>query len=125
MSQRIPVSTPDAPAPGGAYNQVIVAGDLVFTAGFGPVDPQTGTTPDGIEAQTAQVLQNLAAALTAAGSGLDALVKTTVHLASLDDFAQFDKTYRATLPEPFPVRTTVGSVLNNILVEVDAVALRG
>lgn len=102
----------------------MIAGDFVYTAGFGPQDPATGELPEGIEAQTVQVLKNVAAALEAAGSGLDRLVKATVHLATLEDFAAFDAAYRSVVPEPRPVRTTVGSQLAGILVEVDVVALR-
>lgn len=125
MTDREPVSTDNAPRPGGGYSQAMIAGDFVYTAGFGPQDPSTGDVPDGIAAQTVQVLRNVEAALVAAGSGLDRLVKTTVHLADLADFAEFDSAYRSVIPEPRPVRTTVGSRLANILVEIDVVALRG
>lgn len=125
MTDREPVSTDNAPRPGGGYSQAMIAGDFVYTAGFGPQDPSTGDVPDGIAAQTVQVLRNVEAALVAAGSGLDRLVKTTVHLADLGDFAEFDTAYRSVIPEPRPVRTTVGSRLANILVEIDVVALRG
>lgn len=125
MTDREPVSTDNAPRPGGGYSQAMIAGDFVYTAGFGPQDPATGDVPDGIAAQTVQVLRNVEAALVAAGSGLDRLVKTTVHLADLTDFGEFDSAYRSVLPEPRPVRTTVGSRLANILVEIDVVALRG
>ena len=124
MTDRQPVSTAAAPAPGGGYSQAMIAGEFVFTAGFGPQDPRTGAVPEGIAAQTEQVLANVAAALDAAGSGLDRLVKATVHLASLDDFPAFDAAYRSLVPEPRPVRTTVGSQLAGILVEIDVVALR-
>lgn len=124
MTERQPVFTPDAPNPVGAYSQAMVVGDLVFTSGFGPQDPATGQVPDGIAAQTAQVLKNVEAAVVAAGSGMDRLVKTTVHLARLADWAEFDRVYRDLVPEPRPVRTTVGSELANILVEIDVVAVR-
>lgn len=124
MTECQPVFTPDAPNPAGAYSQAMVVGDLVFTSGFGPQDPATGQVPDGIAAQTAQVLKNVEAAVVAAGSGMDRLVKTTVHLATLADWAEFDRVYRDLVPEPRPVRTTVGSELANILVEIDVVAVR-
>jgi enamine deaminase RidA (YjgF/YER057c/UK114 family) len=98
---------------------------LVFTAGFGPRDPDTGTLPEGIEAQTVATLANVERALSAAGVDLSHVVKTTVHLADLErDFAAFDAAYRQTMPEPYPVRTTVGSQLLGILVEIDVVAER-
>jgi len=124
MTERIAVTTTDAPQPAGAYHQAMIAGDLVFTSGFGPQDPSTGELPDGIAAQTVQVLRNVEAALQAAGSGLDKIVKTTVHLASLDDWPAFDQVWGDVLPDPLPARTTVGSELAGILVEVDVVALR-
>jgi 2-iminobutanoate/2-iminopropanoate deaminase len=125
MTELRPVFTSDAPQPAGGYSQAMIAGDFVYTAGFGPHDPATGQLPAGIAAQTTQALKNVEAALKAAGSGLDRLVKSTVHLATLDDFPAFDAAYCAALPGPFPVRTTVGSQLAGILVEIDVVALRG
>lgn len=125
MIERRAIGTTEAPPPAGAYSQAMVAGDLVFTSGFGPQDPATGELPDGIEAQTHQVLRNVEAALVAAGSGLEHCVKATVHLATLEDWPAFDAVWRSVLPEPLPARTTVGSELAGILVEVDVVALRG
>lgn len=124
MTELQPISSPDAPKPGGNYSQAMIVGDLVYTAGFGPHDPETGEIPEGIAAQTRQALRNVEAVLKAAGSGLDRLVKSTVHLSTLDDFPAFDEAYRATLPGPLPVRTTVGSELAGILVEIDVVAAR-
>jgi 2-iminobutanoate/2-iminopropanoate deaminase len=125
MSREI-VFTTQAPAPGGAYSQAVVVGSLVFTAGVGPLDPQTKkVVGETIEQQTEQVIRNLEAILQAAGSGLHRLVKATVHLANLSrDFAGFNETYARLIPEPRPVRTTVGSTLSGILVEMDVVAER-
>lgn len=119
-----PVRTSEAPAPGGAYSQGMRVGRLVFTAGLGPQDPVTGqVVGTTIEEQTEQVLKNLQAVLRAAGSGLDRVVKMTVHLQHLErDFAGFNATYARLVPDPKPVRTTVGSQLLGILVEIDAVA---
>ncbi|WP_150461034.1 RidA family protein [Nesterenkonia ebinurensis] len=115
----------ELPAPAGPYSQVVEAGDFVFTAGFGPQDPKTGEVSEGIEAQTTQVLNNLETALAAVGLTFADVVKTTVHLERLDrDFQGFNKVYGERFPKPFPVRTTVGSTLANILVEIDAVAMR-
>jgi 2-iminobutanoate/2-iminopropanoate deaminase len=114
------------PAPGGAYSHVTVAGSLVLTAGFGPQDPATGVVPEGIEAQTEATLRNVEKALAGAGLGLADVLKTTVHLAHLErDFKAFDATYRQIMPSPYPVRTTVGSQLLGILVEIDVVADAG
>lgn len=120
------VTSPDLPVPAGAYSHVVEMNGIVFTAGFGPQDPTTGTVPEGVSAQTDQVLSNLERALDTVGLTLDDVVKTTVHLQHLDrDTAEFNNAYRARFSEPYPVRTTVGSNLANILVEIDAVAIRG
>lgn len=124
MSTRQEIRTTDAPAPGGSYSQGIAAGNLVFTAGMVPVDPATGKVAgDDVAAQTHQVMKNLAAVLAARGLGFADVVKATVHLQDLRrDFRTFDEVYRSYLSEPYPVRTTVGSTLNNVLVEIDVVA---
>ncbi len=118
------ISTPDAPRPAGAYSQAIRLGDLVWTAGFGPQDPRTGEVPESVADQTRQVLRNVEATLAAAGLGLRDVVKTTVHLADLADWAEFDAAYGEFFPDPQPARTTVGSVLAGIKVEIDVVAGR-
>lgn len=117
--------SPDLPEPAGPYSHVAEVGGMVFTAGFGPKNPATGETPDGIAAQTAQVLENVKNALAAAEATLDDVVKVTVHLQNLlEDFAAFNEVYARYFPEPYPVRTTVGSQLFNILVEIDVVAMK-
>jgi 2-iminobutanoate/2-iminopropanoate deaminase len=115
------------PAPGGAYSHVTRTPEgLALTAGFGPHDPQTGALPDGIEAQTEATLANVARALGAVDLDLSNVVKATVHLAELQrDFSGFDAAYRRVMPTPYPVRTTVGSQLLGILVEIDVVASAG
>ena len=96
---------------------------MVWTAGFGPEHPRSGAVPDGVGAQTEQVIDNLEAALRVVGLGLGDVVKVTVHLQHLQrDFAAFNEVYARRFPEPFPVRTTVGSDLLDILVEIDVVA---
>lgn len=117
------VRTEHAPVPAGAYSQGIVTGDLLYTAGFGPQDPSTGEIAEGVAEQTAQVLANVRAVLAERGLDLDDVIKTTVHLEHLKrDFAAFNETYRSFFTPPFPARTTVGSELMNILVEIDVVA---
>lgn len=115
-----------APPPGGSYSQAIATDQLLFTAGMGPVDPQTGQVVGvTIEEQTAQVLDNLEAILAADGLGFADVVKVTTHLQELHrDFAGYDSVYRERMVEPYPVRTTVGSQLMDILVEIDVVAVR-
>jgi 2-iminobutanoate/2-iminopropanoate deaminase len=117
--------SPDLPKPAGPYSHVAEVNGLLFTAGFGPQNPATGEIPDGITAQTEQVLENVKNALAAAGATLADVVKVTVHLQNLlDDFAAFNEVYARYLPDPYPVRTTVGSQLFNILVEIDVVAVK-
>lgn len=113
----------DAPRPAGPYSHVAVAGNLVFTAGFGPQDPATGAIPEGIEAQTAAVLDNVSRALSRAGSSLAQCLKVTTHLADLADFEAYNEVYGRYFTAPYPVRTTVGSTLMGILVEIDVVAV--
>ncbi|MEU7376029.1 Rid family hydrolase [Streptomyces albidoflavus] len=118
------VRTTGAPRPAGAYSQGVVAGGFLFTAGFGPQDPDTGAVPDGVAAQTRQVLRNVGAVLAEHGLSLKDAVKVTAHLQHLNrDFAAYDAAYQEFFEEPCPVRTTVGSELMDILVEIDVVAL--
>jgi len=117
------VQTDNAPRPAGAYSQGIVANGFLYTAGFGPQDPATGELADTVEEQTAQVMRNVAAVLAEHGLDFSDVVKATVHLQHLDrDFPGFNAAYESFLTPPFPVRTTVGSNLANILVEIDVVA---
>ena len=122
---KIAITSDDLPKPAGPYSHVIDTGQFVFTAGFGPQDPATGAVPEGIAAQTEQVISNVESALKAVGLTLADVVKTTVHLEHLDrDFPAYNEVYARRFPAPYPVRTTVGSTLANILVEIDAVAVR-
>lgn len=113
----------DLPAPAGPYSHVASANGLVWTAGFGPQDPVTGAVPEGAEAQTAAVLDNVERALAVVGLDLSDVIKTTVHLEHVKrDFAGFNSVYAERFGEHRPVRTTVGSDLQDILVEIDVVA---
>lgn len=117
------VFSENAPAPGGAYSHGIIANGFMYTAGFGPIDPATGEKPAGVKEQTELTLRNVEAVLAEAGLDLSDVVKATVHLQNLDeDFAEFNEAYLEIMPKPLPVRTTVGSDLNRILVEIDVVA---
>ena len=127
MSDKTVVRTEAAPAPfqGAPYNQAIVANGFVFVAG------QLGLTPDGtmveggIGPQTEQALANLAAILEAAGSGLDRLVKTTVFLTDLANFAGMNEVYASKVGDAPPARSTVGisQLPSGALVEIEAIAL--
>jgi 2-iminobutanoate/2-iminopropanoate deaminase len=125
MSKR-EVRSAAAPAPLGTYSQAIAVGDFLYTSGMGPIHPETGEiVGTDVAEQTRQVLANLKAILAEHGLGLDDVVKSTVHLEYLHrDFADYDKVYREHFTEPYPVRTTVGSDLMNILVEIDFVAYK-
>ncbi|MFI6501755.1 RidA family protein [Nonomuraea typhae] len=116
--------TTEGAAPIGAYSQGLVVGDFVYTSGAGPLDPVTGeVVGEDVAAQTHRTMQNLGAILAAHGLGFDDVVKATVHLQHLKrDFAAYNEVYKSYFTEPYPVRTTVGSDLMDILVEIDFVA---
>jgi 2-iminobutanoate/2-iminopropanoate deaminase len=122
----IPVSSTKAPAALGPYSQGIDAGSLVFTAGQLPLDPATGEAPAGIAAQTRQCLENIRAILKAAGSGLDKVVKVTIFLADLNDFAAMNEVYAGYFPKNPPARSTVGNLTlaRGVRLEMDAIALK-
>lgn len=114
--------------PQGSYSAALVAGSMFFTAGTGAFDPRSGDlVGETIEQQTAQVLNNLEASLAAAGLRWEHVVKVAAHLSHLHrDFAGYDLVYRSRLPEPWPVRTTVGAdLLLGMLIEVDLIATTG
>ena len=129
MAAKDVVRTERAPAPfqGAPYNQAIVVGDLVFVAGqlgLAPGDEQM--VGPGIEEQTEQVMQNLGAILDEAGSGLDNLVKTTVFLTDLGDFAAMNEVYARHVGDRPPARSTieVAALPSGARVEIEAVAHR-
>ena len=127
MSKRV-VRTEAAPAPfqGAPYNQAIVANGFVFVAGQLGLDPATGEIVEGgIGPQTERVFANLKAILEASGSSLDAVVKTTVFLRDLDDFAGMNEVYARHVGATPPARSTVevGRLPAGALVEIEAVAL--
>lgn len=113
----------NAPNPGGAYSHGVIAHGFLYTCGMGPANPATNKVEaEGIEEQTRQVLKNLQAILAEKGASLDQVVKVTAHLQHVQrDFAAYNKVYQEFFSAPFPVRTTVGSDLANILVEIDFV----
>jgi reactive intermediate/imine deaminase len=117
------VTAKGAPAPGGSYSHGVIANGFLYTCGMGPVDPATGKIVEGgVGPQTRQTLVNLKAILDEVGADFSQVVKTTAHLQNVvADFAEYDKVYREFLSAPFPVRTTVGSDLIGILVEIDFV----
>ena len=127
MSNREAISTDGAPAAAGPYSQAIRAGGLVFTAGQLGMDPASGELAPDIAGQAKRALRNLEAILTAAGSGLDRLVKVTVYLADIGDWPAVNEVYAAILPEPYPARSAfaVKDLPKSALVEIEAVATVG
>lgn len=128
MAEKDVIRTDRAPGPfqGAPYNQAIRIGDLVFVAGQLGVGLETGELAGpSAAAQTEQIMQNLAAILEAAGSGLDKLVKTTVFLVELDDFAAMNEVYARYLVDPPPARATVqvARLPRDVRIEVDAIAV--
>ncbi|HET7295319.1 MAG TPA: Rid family detoxifying hydrolase [Vicinamibacteria bacterium] len=120
------VTTDKAPRPGGAYSQAIVEGNLIFLAGQVPANPATGELELGdIRSQTARVLENIRLILEAAGSSLDNVVRCSVYLKDIADFAAMNEVYAATFREPYPARTTVQvGLARGMGVEIDCIARR-
>ncbi len=121
------IVTDRAPKAIGPYSQAIVAGDLVFCAGQLGFDPATGEIVGGdIKLQTARVLDNLAAVLEAAGSGLDRVTKTTVFLCDMADFPAMNEVYAQRFGAHRPARSTVGvgSLARGGRIEIEAIAVR-
>ena len=125
MAELRVVSTTAAPAAIGPYSQAIVAGDWIFTSGQIPLDPSSGAVlAEGIVDQTHQVMKNLSAVLAEAGGRLDSVVRTTVFLADIADFAAMNEVYAGYFGEHHPARTTVqaAALPRSVRVEIDAVA---
>jgi 2-iminobutanoate/2-iminopropanoate deaminase len=122
---RTAVSSDQAPEALGPYSQAIVAGSLVFCSGMAGIDPATGSIPDGIEAQTEQALRNLAAVLSAAGSSMQDVVKTTIFYADVEDFARLNEVYARHMPDPPPARSAPADVRlpRGLLVSIEAIAV--
>ena len=124
MSLRI-IQTKDAPSAIGPYSQGIVAAGFLYTAGQIAIDPATGQViPGDVSAQASRVMQNLSAVLAAAGASWTDVVKTTVFLQDMNDFAKVNEVYSAALGTARPARTTVqvSGLPRGVLVEIDAVA---
>lgn len=120
------INTDKAPAAIGPYAQAIKANGFLFTSGQIPIDPGTGDiVPGGIEAQAAQVLNNLGAVLNAAGVGFKDVVKTTVFIKDMNDFPKLNAVYAQHFSEPYPARSTVevARLPKDVLVEIEAVTV--
>jgi len=123
---RIAVTSDDAPKAQGVYTPAIRAGQLLFVSGQIPVDPRTGEIVDGdISAQADQSLRNVGALLKAAGVGWEHVVRTTVFLADMNDFAAMNLVYAQYVVDPAPARATVqvARLPRDVRIEIDAIAI--
>jgi 2-iminobutanoate/2-iminopropanoate deaminase len=119
------VSSPNAPKAIGPYSQAVRAGHLLFVSGQIPLDPATGTIVEGdVAAQTRRVMDNLGAVLEAAGLSFADVVRTTVFLADMNDFATVNGVYGEYFAEPYPARATVqvARLPRDVRVEIDVIA---
>lgn len=120
------ISTTAAPGAIGPYSQAIDTGSFVFASGQIPIDPATGNIAEGIKAQTRQSLANVKAILNEAGLTLDNVVKTTVFLADMNDFAAMNEVYAEAFSAPYPARSAVAvrELPKQVLVEIEVLAVR-
>lgn len=121
-----PISTNEAPGAIGPYSQAIDTGSFIFASGQIPINPADGSIPEGIKAQTAQSLANVKAILKAAGLTTANVVKTTVFLADMGDFAAMNEVYAETFEAPYAARSAVAvkTLPKNVLVEIEVIAAR-
>ncbi|MBQ7586853.1 MAG: RidA family protein [Lachnospiraceae bacterium] len=125
MEKKI-ISTDKAPAAIGPYSQAVKAGDIIYTSGMIPVVPQTGEIVEGVEAQARQVLTNVRSLLEASGSSMDKVIKTTVFIKDMNDFAKINAIYAEFFEEgSYPARSCVevARLPKDVLMEMEAIAL--
>lgn len=120
------IATTNAPGAIGPYSQAIDAGAFVFISGQIPVNPVTGEIPEGISSQTFQSIENIKAILKETGLSLDNVVKTTVFLADMNDFAAMNEVYGNNFTAPYPARSAVAvkDLPKKVLVEIEVIATR-
>ena len=120
------ISTENAPAAIGPYSQAIEVNGMVYTSGIIPVDPATGAIPEGAAAQADRVYKSMTALLEAAGTSMANVVKTTVFIKNMEDFAAINEVYAKYFPEPFPARSCieVARIPNDVLLEAEAIATK-
>ncbi len=118
------ISTPEAPAAIGPYSQAIEASGMIYVSGQLPIDPQTNQMPEDIAAQTAQALDNITAILNAAGCSMNHVVKTTVLLADMNDFAAMNEVYASYFTGMKPARACfqVARLPKDAKIEIEVVA---
>ena len=125
MEKKI-ISTDKAPAAIGPYSQAVEVNGLIYTSGMIPVVPQTGEIVSGIEAQAKQALTNVRSLLEASGSSMDKVIKTTVFIKNMDDFAKVNEVYASFFSGDYPARSCVevARLPKDVLIEMEAVALK-
>ena len=118
------VKTDKAPAAIGPYSQAQITGDLVFASGQIPIIPETGEIAVGLEAQANQVFKNISEILKAAGTDISKVVKTTVFIKNMDDFAKINEIYAQYFTEPYPARSCVevARLPKDVLLECEVIA---
>jgi len=119
----IPVETKNAPQPSGPYSQAVISGSTVYVSGQIPSDPDNGTIPDGTEEQIRMAMRNVSSILSAAGVNKGSVLRVTVYLTDMNDFALMNSIYRETFSEPYPARTCIGvsSLPKGVKIMIDAV----
>lgn len=117
------VSTNKAPAAIGPYSQAIKVGNLLFTSGQIPLNPQTSEIPEGVEAQAEQAFTNVKNLIEASGASIDNTIKTTVFIQNMDDFGKINEIYAKYFTEPYPARSCVevAKLPKGVLLEVEAI----
>lgn len=120
------ISTDKAPVAIGPYSQAIEVNGMVFTSGVIPVNPATGEIPSGIENQANQVIGNLAALLVESGTSVDNVIKTTVFIKDMDDFAKVNEIYSEYFIKDCPARSCVevARLPKDVLIEIEAIAIK-
>lgn len=120
------IHTDKAPAAIGPYSQAISVGDMVYTSGIIPVDPATGVIPDGATAQADQAFRNLTKLLEAAGTDASRVIKTTVFISDMNEFANINEVYAKYFPEPYPARSCVevARLPKDVCLEIECIAVK-
>jgi 2-iminobutanoate/2-iminopropanoate deaminase len=119
------ISTDKAPAAIGPYSQAVKTGNLVFTSGVIPVDPKSGIIPEGAVAQAEQAISNLKNLLAESGCSMADVIKTTVFIKNMNDFANINEVYAKYFEQPFPARSCVevARLPKDVLIEIEAIGL--
>ncbi len=120
------ISTDKAPSAIGPYSQAIEVNGMVFTSGVIPVDPATGVIPEGIEAQANQAFGNLINLIEASGAAVNQVIKTTVFIKEMNDFAKINEIYAQYFKEPYPARSCVevARLPKDVLLEIEAIVAK-